>query len=156
MALLAEPLWDRPESEPFRSWADGRCFTVAIVNTGMSEPETPSGQERGASHEAAATAFARRVRDEDLPGLEALVLFGSTVRGEASGLDSDVDFLAVVTDEADRRAVEERLRDAAYDVMLEFGPVVEVHVLSRSEVDRYREQGHPFVRRVFGEGESYG
>jgi predicted nucleotidyltransferase len=128
---------------------------VAVVNADMSEPETPSGRERGASHEAAATAFARRVRGEDLPGLEALILFGSTARGEASGLDSDVDFLAVVADGTDRSAIEERLRDVAYDVMLEFGPVVEVHVLSRSEIDRYHELGHPFVRRVFGEGESY-
>jgi len=121
----------------------------------MSEPETPPGRERGTSHEAAATAFARRVREEELPGLEDLFLFGSTVRGEASGLDSDVDFLAVVADDADRDAIENRLRDVAYDVMLEFGPVVEVHVLSRPEVDRYREQGHPFVRHVLGEGESY-
>ncbi|MEF8842645.1 MAG: nucleotidyltransferase domain-containing protein [Haloarculaceae archaeon] len=122
----------------------------------MSEPESASEREGSSSHEEAATAFARRVRESGLSGLEGLFLFGSTARGEASGLDSDVDFLAVVADEADRRAVEDRLRDVAYDVMLEFGPVVEVHVLSRAEMNRYREQGHPFVRRLLDEGESYG
>jgi hypothetical protein len=37
--------------------------------------------------------------------------------------------------------------------MLEFGPVVEVHVLSRTEFERRRDQ--PFVRRALGDGETY-
>lgn len=104
-------------------------------------------------HASAATAFVQRVRERDVSGLESLVLFGSTARGDASGLDSDVDFLAVVADEADRPAVEDTLRDVAYDVMLEHGPVVEVHVLARSAFERRRD--HPFVRRVLREGTTY-
>jgi hypothetical protein len=39
--------------------------------------------------------------------------------------------------------------------MLEFGPVVEVHVLSNSQFERYRDADHPFVRSVLREGRSY-
>jgi len=102
-------------------------------------------------HELAASAFARRVRGRDLEGLESLILFGSTARGEASGLESDVDFLAIVSNDAANSAVEDELRDIAYDVMLEHGPVIEVQVVSRSTFERRRE--HPFVRRVLREGE---
>lgn len=49
-----------------------------------------------------------------------LFLFGSTVRGEAMELESDVDFLAVISDSIDRRATADELRDIAYDLMLEF------------------------------------
>jgi hypothetical protein len=42
----------------------------------------------------------------------------------------------------------------AYEVMLEFGPVVEVHVLPRSRFDACRQGGHPFVRQILREGES--
>jgi predicted nucleotidyltransferase len=117
----------------------------------MVEPSVdPGGND---SHSAAARAFARRVRDRESVELDALILFGSTARGEASGLGSDVDFLAVVPDEADRPAVEDELRDVAYDVMLEFGPVVEVHVVTRRTFEQRRD--HPFVRRAVREGEAY-
>lgn len=105
------------------------------------------------SHTAAATAFVRAVESLDIRGLESLFLFGSTARGEAAGLDSDVDFLAVIADDANKQAVEDQLRDAAYDVMLEYGPVVEVHVLTRSTFERRRS--HPFVKRAVREGEVY-
>jgi hypothetical protein len=62
-------------------------------------------------------------------------LFGSTARGDASGIDSDVDLLAIVADDGDRLSVADELRDIAYDVMLEFGPVVEVYVPSHREVE---------------------
>jgi predicted nucleotidyltransferase len=105
------------------------------------------------AHAAAATAFARRVTDR-YPALEELILFGSTARGDATGTGSDVDFLAVVADDAGRE-LEDELRDVAYDTMLEFGPVVEVHVLSNSRFERYRDADHPFVRSVLREGRSY-
>jgi len=117
----------------------------------MVEPSVAPDEDGG--HAAAAAAFARRVRDRGDLELASLILFGSTARGDASGLGSDVDFLAVVPDDADRPAVEDELRDVAYDVMLEFGPVVEVHVLSRSAFERRRD--HPFLRRAVREGETY-
>jgi predicted nucleotidyltransferase len=94
--------------------------------------------------------------DDFLSMVMDLFLFDSTARGEATGLSSDVDFLAVIADDADRDAVVEALEDAAYDAMLEHDPVVEVHVLTRSEFERRRERGDPLVRRVLHEGRSYG
>ena len=115
----------------------------------MSEPKAKTDD----AHASAAEAFVDRLAERDLQGVEDVHLFGSTVRGDASGLASDVDFLVVVSDDADKPALEDELRDLAYDVMLEFGPVVEVHVLSRTAFERRRE--HPFVRRVLREGEAY-
>lgn len=105
------------------------------------------------SHTSAATAFVRAVRERDIQNLERIILFGSTVREEAHDLASDVDFLAVISDDADRPALEDELREIAYDVMLEHGPVVEVHVFSRSTFEQRRD--HPFIRRVVREGEVY-
>lgn len=121
----------------------------------MSTPDTGQDDESEDPHTAAADAFARRAIEADLRELENLYLFGSTVRGNAAGLSSDVDFLAIVSDDADRRMIEDRLGDLAYDVMLEFGPVVEVHVLSRSRFEEHRDQDHPFVERVVSEAEAY-
>lgn len=114
-----------------------------------------TGHAHGIDHAAVADAFARRVDERRVPGLESLILFGSTARGNPSGLESDVDFLAIVSDAADRAAVAETLRDIAYELMLEYGPVVEVHVLSRSQFDRYEATDHPFLRRVLREGKAY-
>lgn len=126
-------------------------FTRGIVPALMSGRDEASAPE-GASHRQAAAAFARRVRRQ-VDGIKTLTLFGSTARDDASGLSSDVDFLAVVTDDAACAGVEERLRDIAYDVMVEHGPVVEVHVLPASEFERRRD--HPFFRRALREGEVY-
>lgn len=128
---------------------------MAVFKTYMSEPDALSEADVGGAHAAAAAEFAERVQQADNIPIDELLLFGSTARGEARGLASDVDFLAVVPDEVDKQAVQDRLRDLAYDVMLAFGPVVEVHVLTRSEFERRRDDGHPFVRRVAREGKSY-
>lgn len=119
----------------------------------MSERPSPTDSGSDEAHESAAEAFAHRVEIRQFEGLEKLVLFGSTSRGDASGRSSDVDFLAVVSDDADRDRIEESLRDIAYDVMLECGPVVEVYVLSRSEFEDRRD--HPFLVRANREGTAY-
>lgn len=105
------------------------------------------------AHAVVATAFVRHVENRDMQGLNSLILFGSTARGDASGLESDVDFLAVVADDADKPVIEDQLRDIAYDVMLEYGPVVEVHVLTQSTFEQRR--GHPFLNRALRDGEAY-
>lgn len=108
--------------------------------------EPPGGRMAGETpHASAAAAFVRRVSGR-IPELESLILFGSTARGEAAGLDSDVDFLAVASDASDESAIENELKDVAYDVMLEHGPVVEVHLISRSTFEQRRD--HPFVRQI--------
>lgn len=70
-------------------------------------------------------------------------------------LESDVDFLAVISDSIDRRATADELRDIAYDLMLEFGPVIEVHVMTRSAFEQRRKRNHPFVTNVVREGRAY-
>jgi len=127
----------------------GRPYATSVVDRKRADDDSDE------SHQEAARAFVRRVTDRSISGLEELYLFGSTVRGDASGLASDVDFLAVVSESADRSAIENELRDVAYDVMLEYGPVVEVHVLTRPRFAASREQGDPFLRRVVREGKSY-
>lgn len=45
------------------------------------------------SHQQAADAFVRRLRERSVPGIEAVLLFGSAAKGDATGLPGDVDFL---------------------------------------------------------------
>lgn len=108
-----------------------------------------------AAHTDAARAFVDRARSRHGDGIAELYVFGSTVRGEAHGLASDVDVLIVLAADADRETTTDALRDIAYDVMLEYGPVVELHLLAESTFRRYREEGHPFIRNVVTEGHSY-
>jgi predicted nucleotidyltransferase len=106
------------------------------------------------AHETAAEAFASRAHEQFENALTNLYVFGSTVRGEARGLSSDVDVLVILADGTDHTAVDDALHDLAYDVMLEYGPVVELHVLTESAFEGARE-ANPFVRRAVSEGRSY-
>lgn len=105
-------------------------------------------------HRQAAAAFVERVRERSLSDVESIYVFGSTARGEAAGLSSDVDVLVVLADDAEP-TLEDELRDLAYDVMLEYGPVVEIHPVSASAFARKLDADHPFVRRVVSEGVRY-
>jgi len=109
--------------------------------------------EREIDHEAAAAAFIDRVREHTIEGLDRVYLFGSTPRGEASGLDSDIDALAVVAEDGDAGTVRDTLGEIAYDVMLAYGPVVEIHVVPADRFDRRVDSGFPFECRVATEGE---
>lgn len=66
-----------------------------------------------------------------------------------------MDFLVVVSDDVDPAAVRDELRDVAYDVLLDYGPVVQTHVVSRSQFEDDRRSAHPFVENVLREGRSY-
>lgn len=107
------------------------------------------------AHSEAAAAFVARGRSGFDEQIEALYVFGSTARGEASGIDSDVDVLVVLADDADRESTADALRDVAYDVMLEYGPVVELHVITAAEFREARSRGDPFLDTVVREGRSY-
>lgn len=107
------------------------------------------------AHTAAAEAFVDRVRSQHDDDIVKLYVFGSTVRGEAHGLASDVDVLIVLDDDTDRNATAEALRDIALDVIIEYGPAVELHMLSESTFNRYQRDGNPFIRNVITEGHSY-
>ncbi|MFC7156354.1 nucleotidyltransferase domain-containing protein [Halomarina halobia] len=121
----------------------------------MSEREATSSPPSADTHALAAEAFVDRARSRFEAEITELYVFGSTVRGETRGLASDVDVLVVLDDSADQKAIADALRDLAYDVMLEYGPVVELHVLSGREFDQFRNEGNPFIENVIDEGRSY-
>lgn len=99
-------------------------------------------------HERAVEELRERLQSTELSGLERLILFGSVARREHHE-DSDVDALAVIADDAPA-ATAERIRDIAYDVMLETGTVVSVQVVRAA---RFADRAdHPFFRRVRSEG----
>lgn len=101
-------------------------------------------------HERAADAFAKRAREALGESIHELILYGSTVRGETRGRDSDVDMFVVLTD----REREDELREIAYDITLEYGLVVSVQTQTRERFENRR--GTPFVKNVLHEGRSYG
>lgn len=113
------------------------------------------GPKTAVDHAAAAETFVDRARARFPDEIEELYVFGSTARGDASGLDSDVDVLVALADDSEYERVADELRDIAYDVMLEYGPVVELHVFTGREFDRHRRRGNPFVENVVDEGQSY-
>ena len=48
----------------------------------------------------------------------------------------------------------ETLRDIALDVMIEYDPIVELHILSESTFTRYQQERNPFIRNVVTEDRS--
>lgn len=101
-------------------------------------------------HERAFSEFARRATERFGDRIHELILYGSTVRGETRGRDSDVDVFLVL----DSREYEDELRDIAYDVALHYGVVVSLHVEETEEFETQRD--HPFIKNVLREGRSYG
>lgn len=118
-------------------------------NTGSSSSTEPITKP----HREAATVFFEGVRDRLDTAIDALYLFGSVARANAMA-DSDVDVLAVVSDDADYATVDDQLLDIAYDVQLEYGVRVEVHSIRASEFAARKERGDPFIRTVLQEGET--
>lgn len=101
-----------------------------------------------AEHGRAVAALQRRLRNAGLPGVERVVLFGSVARNE-HGADSDVDVLAILDDD-DPEDAAERVRDVAYDAMLETGTAISVQAV---RADRFADRAdHPFFGRVRAEG----
>lgn len=107
----------------------------------MADPSLP--------HRDAIDDFVEELERRDLSTVQRLVLFGSVVRADHS-VDSDIDVLAVLDDSADVSAVEERLRDIAYDVTLDRGVAFSIHAVSESTLER--REGHPFFENVLAEG----
>lgn len=107
------------------------------------------------AHTDAAAAFVERARSQHGADIAELYVFGSTIRGDAHGRASDVDVLIVLDDDTNRDATADSLRDIALDVMIEYGPVVELHILLEAAFDRYKREGNPFIRNAITEGQSY-
>ena len=134
-----------------------RCVFVSgdgHLSRDMSS-ETADETLPAGAHQEAAAAFVERARSQHSNDLIELYGFGSTVRDEATGRSSDVDVLIVPPDDSNRDAIADSLRDIAYDMMLEHGPLIELHILDESAFERHRQDGNPFVRNVLNEGRSY-
>lgn len=101
------------------------------------------------AYEIAIEDFLERVQDADLKAVDQLILFGSVARANHTP-ESDIDVLAVLDADADKPALEERLRDIAYDVMLEHGTVFSIHAVTESTLEHRSD--HPFFRTVLSEG----
>lgn len=115
------------------------------------------GDSSSQPHERAFRAFARRAQDRLGDHIYELILFGSAARGETRGIDSDVDVFVVLDDghdDVDPKEHEDELRDIAYDVQLDYGVVVSLHVKTKERFEERKD--HPFVKNVLGEGRSYG
>ena len=114
-----------------------------------NEHETTTDEPDNRTHERAAEAFAQRARDALGDSIHELILFGSTVRGETRGRDSDVDMFVVL----DSTEHEDELNKIAFDVTLEYGVAVSVHTQPKERFEHRKD--HPFVNQVLTEGRSY-
>ena len=130
-----------------------RVINALDASEGDALPSATAGAD--GPHREAASAFFERVRDRLDDAVEALYLFGS-VALDSETTNSDVDVLAVIADDTDYAAVDDQLLDLAYDVQLEYGVPVEVHIIRASEFTDRRDRGEPFVRTVVEEGELSG
>ena len=111
------------------------------------ETQTTTHADR---YRAAAAEFARRLTRALGDQVDSIVLYGSTVRGEA-GPESDVDILVVGDDSRRLRKV---ARAVAFELDYEggFTSVISAFTIERDELLRLRRLGSPFVRNVLREG----
>ena len=109
--------------------------------------------QRPSIHREAATAFVERVCDRLGESIEDVYLFGSVATGTATP-KSDVDVLVVVASDAHYVDIDDQLLEIVYDVQLEYGVRIELHLLTTDEVAARRRRGDPFIKAVLEEGES--
>lgn len=105
--------------------------------------------ESDSLHEQAFEVFAERAMKEFGERIERIILYGSTARGEAQGIKSDVDILGIVVTrdlKSDRYAI-------ANDVMLTYEVTPSLYV--RTVEDYEREKERPFVQGILREGRAY-
>lgn len=101
-----------------------------------------------APHRDAARDFADRV-ERDLPSVVREVrLFGSTARGDARGVDSDVDLLVLLETDVDVADAEDAVRDLAYDVELDHRVALSLVITTATAFER--QKARPFSATSIG------
>ncbi len=105
-------------------------------------------------HEQAFEAFASRMTEQWGDEIEQLILYGSTARGEARGIDSDVDVLVITPSTATRETVYDPAYEIAFDVMLEHSVALSLNFKTVEELEEQRDRA--YIKNVLQEGRVYG
>lgn len=109
-------------------------------------------REETAARERAFEAFARAVSDDLGDAIDAIVLYGSTARGEANSA-SDVDVLVVLAagEEARERELRETITGHAFEIgAIEHGVAILPTIMTRERYEERKNGG--FVHTVLEEG----
>ena len=111
------------------------------------QTQNPNHSDR---YRVVAEEFARRVTDALGDQVDSIVLYGSSVRGEA-GPESDIDILVVGDD---RRRLRDVASKIAFDLDSEggFTFLISAFTIERDELFNLRRLGSPFVRNILNEG----
>ena len=102
--------------------------------------------------EDVAKAFVEAIENRDIEGVERVFVFGSAAREEATPA-SDIDLFCVLNDRVDRRKTTEQLRAIAFDLLMEYDTVIDVHTMKEMRFQDRRD--HPFTRQVIDDGVAY-
>jgi predicted nucleotidyltransferase len=97
--------------------------------------------------------FKRRLPLDVKHHLRRVIIFGSRIRGEATG-DSDLDVAALVDDKT--LEIEKKLEDTVYQVMWDhdFKPIMSLKVFAEAQFYDAVKKGFSFYKHVEKEGVS--
>lgn len=104
-------------------------------------------------HYRAADAFAQQIYQKYDYIVDDVVLYGSVARGEERDIHSDVDLIVVLAEGVEKQAFEEPIRELAYDIELEFGVVLSLHILTTTEYhddEPYLQHVHQDAQPLYG------
>ena len=129
---------------------EGRIDRMTVGASAVVWWRTESTPDEEVSpHEHAFEDFAEQAMDEVGEHIEKLMLYGSTARGEAHGLKSDVDIFIVV----DTMDVKSELYAISDDVMLEYEVVPSLNIQTVDEFEQGKDR--PFVKEILQDGRAY-
>lgn len=121
----------------------------------MSDWETANTASSADTPIAAARAFVNRARSRLGNENTKLYVFGSPIRNETRVFASDGGNLVIFDNTAVHKVTAEILRDLAYETMLEFAPVVELHILPERKFEYPQNRSNHLFQTVVHEGHIY-
>lgn len=109
---------------------------------------------RNTQHEQAFEEFATHLTEQWEDEIKRIILYGSTARGEAHGIDSDVDVMIITETAQARDTVYDPAYDIAFDIMLEHGVGLSLNFKTAEELEEQRDRA--YIKNVLQEGRVYG